>query len=344
MIIFNASMLNKNPTGVGVYSLKLIKIIKTHFDFKYKMLYLRDTKFLSVYRLFWNFFVLPFKADKKDLIFSFSTHGTPFHQKQIITIHDLICLNFPEQHKFQYYYFKYLVPLILRSCKHIVAISEFTKSEIIKFYYIDPNKISVIHNGANIISYSFSDDTEKQMYEITKGRPYFISVGAAYSHKNTEKLIEAAELLKNSDILFLIVGKKNEYLQKIEDIVHGKKLENVKFLNYVDDNLLAGLYTKALANVYLSLYEGFGFPPLEAASVGTISVVSDIAVMREIYSDNVKYVDPENVESIATGLLEIYNDESYRNSLAHKLPELVQKYDWHNTAKSNVDLIKRFAN
>ena len=103
MIIFNASMLNKKPTGVGIYSRKLIDIISKNTLLKFKILFIAETRFISIYRLLWNFFCLPLKAKKGDLIFSFSTHGTPFHKKQIITIHDLICLNFPEQHKFQYY-------------------------------------------------------------------------------------------------------------------------------------------------------------------------------------------------------------------------------------------------
>ncbi len=342
MIIFNASMLNKNPTGVGIYSRKLIDIISKNTTLKFKILFIAETKFMSIYRLLWNFFCLPLKAKNGDLIFSFSTHGTPFHNNQIITIHDLICLNFPEQHKFQYYYFKYLVPIILKSCRHIVAISEFTKSEIIKFYNIPAEKISVINNGANIIRYQPSEKVEQQIANITGNRPFFISVGAAYSHKNMNRLIEAIELINNKEYAFLIIGKKNEYLQNIENITINKNLHHVKFLNYVDDNLLAGLYTNAIANVYLSLYEGFGFPPLEAASVGSISIVSDIKVMREIYGDSVKYVDPLNIKAIAKGINDIIRDEEQRNLIKAKLPGLLQKYNWEEAAKLNIKLIEKF--
>lgn len=344
MIIFNASMLNKNPTGVGVYSRKLIDIISKNTTLKFKILFIAETKFMSIYRLLWNFFCLPLKAKNGDLIFSFSTHGTPFHKKQIITIHDLICLNFPEQHKFQYYYFKYLVPFILKSCKHIVAISEFTKSEILKFYDIPKDKISVIHNGANIINYNPSESIENKIAEITNNRPFFITVGAAYSHKNMFRLIEAVELLNNKEIVFLIVGKKNEYLQSVENFASGKNLDQVKFLNYVDDTLLAGLYAKAIANIYLSLYEGFGFPPLEAASVGSLSIVSDIPVMREIYADSVKYVNPLNINDIAAGIKDIIHNEEERSVIKSMLPELVKKYSWEESARLNIKLIEKFQN
>ena len=156
------------------------------------------------------------------------------------------------------------------------------------------------------------------------------------------RLIEAVELINNKEIVFLIVGKKNEYLQSVENFASKKKLDQVKFLNYVDDNLLAGLYTKAIANIYLSLYEGFGFPPLEAASVGSLSIVSDIPVMREIYAESVKYVDPLNINDIALGINDIIHDVEERNLIKSKLPELVQKYSWEEASRLNIKLIKKF--
>ena len=94
---------------------------------------------LSLHRIIWNVFFLPRIASEYDLVFSFSSHGTPFVKNQIITIHDLICMAFPfSQHKTQYFYFKYLMPSIVRSCKKIVTVSEYTKGEVIKYYGVSP--------------------------------------------------------------------------------------------------------------------------------------------------------------------------------------------------------------
>ena len=142
----------------------------------------------------------------------------------------------------------------------------------------------------------------------------------------------------------LIVGKKNEYLQSVENFASGKNLDQFKFLNYVDDTLLAGLYAKAIANIYLSLYEGFGFPPLEAASVGSLSIVSDIPVMREIYADSVKYVNPLNINDIAAGIKDIIHNEEERSVIKSMLPELVKKYSWEESARLNIKLIEKFQN
>ena len=175
--------------------------------------------------------------------------------------------------------------------------------------------IAFIACGYNIIKNY--NDIENKIAEITKNRPFFITVGAAYSHKNMFRLIGAVELLNNKEIVFLIVGKKNEYLQSVENFASGKNLDQVKFLNYVDDNLLAGLYAKAIANIYLSLYEGFGFPPLEAASLGTISLVSDIPVMREVLGDHAFFVDSQSHAAIAEKLNLIIQQYESKNLFAN---------------------------
>jgi hypothetical protein len=93
-LTINMSMTNGSANGVEIYSLKLkSQLDRYHFALKY--LYLPKNKFLSAYRLFWNTFLLPFKA-KGNLVYSLSTHGSPFYRNQIITIHDLICFDFPK--------------------------------------------------------------------------------------------------------------------------------------------------------------------------------------------------------------------------------------------------------
>ena len=98
----NLSMLNKKPTGVGVYCRQFFSHIKN--DPRFIFLFIKESRYLTFKRLFWNLFVLPLKA-KTALVYSPSTHGSLFLKNQIITIHDLIAINFPTQYKFQYYYF-----------------------------------------------------------------------------------------------------------------------------------------------------------------------------------------------------------------------------------------------
>ncbi len=157
-------MYTKNPTGVGIYIrevwnnlyIKLdaeqveyvcytyqmeqlnkcnkLSVIKLPFALQYLL-----NRLISLHRLIWNLFYLPFVAKKYDLIYSFSSHGSPFIKNQIITIHDLVCFNFPKQHRLQFLYFKYIMPYIIKTSKKIVVISQFTRSEVIKRYKVDPD-------------------------------------------------------------------------------------------------------------------------------------------------------------------------------------------------------------
>lgn len=335
----NLSMLNKKPTGVGIYSENLLNMIikkKT----KWKPLYIKEGRLISLYRIFWNFFILPFLVGKGNVV-SFSSHGSPFIKRQIITIHDLICLNFPKQHKFQFLYFKYLLPILLRSSKKIIAISAFTKEEIIKFYRIPPEKIEVIHNGSNEFLQKTNLTTESEINKITKGLPFFLSVGNSYSHKNTFKLLEVAKLMKEKPVVFLILGADNVFLKKIKEKAERENLSNVVFLNYVSKELLAGFYQKCIANIYISLYEGFGFPPMEAAYFNSVSVVSDIPVMNEIYGNSVIYVNPNSSSDIMSKLDELLLNKIDLTMYKNKFDKLFETYNWEKTAEKTINLINK---
>ncbi|MDO4228381.1 MAG: glycosyltransferase family 1 protein, partial [Capnocytophaga sp.] len=264
-----------------------------------------------------------------------------FIKNQIITIHDLICLNFPKQHKFQFLYFKYLLPILLKSSKKIIAISSFTKDEIIKFYRISPEKIEVIHNGSNKLSQKINLTTEAEINRITKGLPFFLSVGNSYGHKNTLKLLEVAKLMKDKPVVFLVLGADNLFFKKLREKAEKENLSNVIFLNYVSKELLAGFYEKCIANVYISLYEGFGFPPMEAACFNSISVVSNIPVMKEIYGDSVIYVNPNSSSDILQKLEGLFLNNIDLAIYKNKFDKLFEKYSWEKTAENTINLINK---
>lgn len=337
---FNMCMSNGVTHGVQIYSEKLKDFfIKSKDD--YNFLYIEDTKFLSIYRIVWNLFILPVKTQGES-IYSFSSHGTPFNKNQIITIHDLICFEFPEQHKFQYYYFKYLLPKILKSTKKIVVISNFTKKEVLKYYNLSEDKVVVIHNGLNQLNYQFNDETEAQYKSTISNRPYFITVGASYKHKNIENLLCAIEKLSDINCDFIIISKNNTYGMHLRQLAKNKKLNNVIFLESVSLNLLTKLYQNAICNIYISLYEGFGFPPLEAASLGTISLVSDIEVMREVLGDSAIYTNPNNLGEIVRKIEEIYNNKINLNKIRSTFPELLSKYSWSETGKRVEQMVNMY--
>ncbi len=342
-LYFNMSMSNGIKHGLQVYSSKLEDYFRNNSetkDININFLKIKNTKFLSVYRLYWNFFILPFKA-RNEPVYSFSSHGSPFCKNQIITIHDLICFSFPKQHKFQYYYFKFLLPLVLKSCKKVVVISEFTKNEVIKYYNLSEDKIEVIHNGLNSFSYNEDIETEDNFSKIVGNKPFFISVGASYKHKNIENLLLAikSSSLTAKECNFIIISKKNEYGENLRTIGKDLNLDNVIFLEQISDNLLAKLYKESISNIYLSLYEGFGFPPLEAASLGKVSLLSNIGVFKEVMEDCAIFVNPLNIEEISLAICDLYNKKIDLKPIENKFQFLLKKYSWETTGAKIEKLI-----
>lgn len=334
------SMTNGIAHGVEIYSLELKKVIQEKLGDTSTFLYIRNSKFISIYRVIWNIWIMPMITRGK-IVYSFSTHGSPFKKNQIITVHDLICFAFPDQHRFQFFYFKFIVPFIIKSSKKIVVISQFTKKELLNHFRIPEHKIEVIYNGINGIKYLDNQETEADFEKITHGLPYFITVGASYPHKNVERLIYAIK--KNEGKIqckFIIISKKNDYGLRIRTLAQDLNISNITFLDYVEENLLAKLYKEAKANIFISLYEGFGFPPLEAASLGTLSLVSDIPIMREILSGYAVFINPENTDEIAAKILDIFNGNVQNKLLKKDFQELLSKYSWEQSGNRIIELLK----
>jgi glycosyltransferase involved in cell wall biosynthesis len=249
----------------------------------------------------------------------------------------LICLRVSGQYPGQRFYFKYLLPLILRSTEKVLVISEFTRDDVVDAYNLEPEKVVVNPNGGNhLLRGSTYMGMPQEISGIVKGRPYFLAVGASYPNKNLERLIDAF-LLVERDCCLVITGISSSYGQKIKR----KNRNNSKliFLDFVPNEVLTALYRGACANVYVSLYEGFGFPPYEAAANGTVSIVSNISSLPEIYGASVYYVDPTSVEEISLALNEflegVIDLESYRT----EFPALLERYTWEKTAAKIIETI-----
>src|SRR4051812_1845243 len=207
-VLLNASMYTKNPPGVGIYIREVYNRLnaklgekKLHYkcytysedglDEKKSLsiikmplfLELLFRRFVSLHRIIWNIFYLPFLAKKYDIVYSLSSHGSPFIKNQIITIHDLICFDYPKQNKFQYLYFKFLLPSIIKASKKIVVISEFTRNAVIERYKVNPSKIIVVYNGGDHLNNPnilVSSADIKKLENWVGNKPFFLTVGASF--------------------------------------------------------------------------------------------------------------------------------------------------------------------
>lgn len=357
-ILFNASMYMKKPTGVGVFVREIYNLltssyirpeendIYTYSDEglpkipsvkKIKLLsYIEPVfkKSLAGHRIMWNRFFLPVIARKYTLVYSFSSHGSPLVKNQIITVHDLIALAFPKQYRFQYLYFKYVLPPLLRSAKRIITVSAFTKSEVVKYYGIDPDKITVINHAADhlkpVASFNVPPKEEK-IKQWLEGKRFFLTVGALRTHKNVERVIDALETIPGDEIL-VVVGAPSAYFNGLQKKYSEKEHSRIHFLSYVSHEMLGFLYKNCIANLYVSLYEGMGLPPYEAAVYNTVTIASNVTAIPEIYGDSVYYVDPLNTDEIRNALSLFINGEIDKEQFRKKFPALLDKYKWKHTA------------
>lgn len=232
-----------------------------------------------------------------------------------------------------------------RRSGHIIAVSESTKSDIVKYWKISPEKVTVIYNGhehKNTPSdLPMSVAEENQLKEIPE--KYFLYVGVLKPRKNVIQIIESfAEFKKqnsSNEHKLVIVGKGGGayygYLQQI--IADLNITEDVIFTGYLPDEEVEYLYRNAEAFLYPSKAEGFGMTILDAMSFGLPCIISDIDVFKEIFSESA--ITTSNFKEMSDEMLKLVSDSDYRKNIAEKNRALSEKFSWDITAAAFVRLI-----
>lgn len=174
---------------------------------------------------------------------------------------------------------------------------------------------------------------------------YFIYTGNAYPHKNLSNLINAIVLLnkdREEKIFLKISSSRNIFTKRLEALIEKNKAQGyVQLLGYVPDEEIDNLYARSVAFVFPTLSEGFGLPPMEAINAGTLAVVSDIPVLKEVYSNSVTYFDPNDVGSIAQALERTLEFTlAQRSKMISKSQEFIKRYSWEKMARQTLDLYK----
>lgn len=275
-----------------------------------------------------------------------------FYRKNfIITIHDLILLHFPTTrgttlnslfYWLKFLAYKFTINSAIKRSKKILAVSSFTKEDILANYGVPENKIAVTYEACDdFCSFSVQDNREiLKKYGIIK--PYVMYVGNAYPHKNLEKLVSAfariGEVRKN--LCLVLVGKEDYFHQRLARLVKKKNIKNVIFAGFVPDGDLDGLYRNASLYVFPSLYEGFGLPPLEAMAKGTPVVSSDHPCMKEVLGESAYYFNAKKEEKIVKAVLLVLGDEKLREELRKKGYEQIKKYSWKKMAVETLKIYK----
>lgn len=341
-IVVNGRFLTQKSTGVQRVATEISKHLQKHY--KEEIIFVcPNKKFLNATAeslnciktgyfsgYFWEQFELPFFLfkHKVSLLINFCNTAPIVFKKNLIVIHDMAVKE--NKNWFDWKFatiYKILFYFNLKRALKIITVSNFSKKEILKFYpKVEQSKIDVIY----LASFVDSDEVENQKDD------YFIAVNSLNSRKNIKVILEAFKLLDLNQFKLKIIGGS------FENVFNNDVLEystNVTFLNEVSDADLKNELSKAKALINGSFYEGFGLTALEAMSVGTPCILSDIPVYKELYSETALFFDPKNPIQLAQKIKDLMDSENY-NDLCKRSFERSQKFSWKAASQYYVSIIE----
>jgi glycosyltransferase involved in cell wall biosynthesis len=259
----------------------------------------------------------------------------------ITTIYDIIPIH-PElgfRHPLKRMYAGFLFHQAVKRADHILTISQFTAQELFRHASCDPAKVTVTHLGID------ADFFRSPSPGRPRPEPYLLAVGNVKPHKNLGRLLEAFGLLhKEIPHRLVIVGKKEGFItgDLSLDKIQARLGSRVLFTGELSDAELKSNYQHADLFIHPSLYEGFGFPPLEAMAAGCPVLVSTAAALPETCGDAVRYFDPQKPQEIADRIREILGDPSLRRDLIQKGSNWVNRFTWDACAEQTLPVLRSF--
>jgi len=258
--------------------------------------------------------------------------------RTVVTIHDLIHLVFPEHYGLkQAIYFK-LLQNALNRVDLIVADSAATKSDLLRFYGLQPERIRVVHLAAGQ-GFRPLADAAVRGYRQDKGLPerFILFVGGRKKHKNFRLLLEAwAKLAQKGGVAIplVVTGGPDELTGEYS------RLGQIICLGAVQGAELPYLYNAATLFVFPSLYEGFGLPPLEAMACGTPVITTDVSSLPEVVGQAGLLVPPDDVDALAKAIESVLEDESLAARLSLAGLEQAKKFSWERCARQTLAIYK----
>jgi len=347
MLVVNSRFLTQNITGVQRFAIEISKLLKILLGEKVQFVSPKSiiddelAKELGVKTIgsksghLWEQIDLPkyLKSIGSPLVLNLANTAPFFYRNKIVTVHDIAYERFPQTFdwKFRLFY-KLLIPNIIKTSKHTLTVSEFSKNEIHNLYGTNLENISVVYNAVNEIF---------KPKKIETNQKYILAVSSLNYQKNFHSLVKAFNQLDDKSTKLYLVGSINKNFASIELLSEIEKNTNIVFKGRVDDNELIELYSNAICFVYPSLYEGFGIPPLETQACGCPVICSSVASLPEVGGvDSVVYCDPYSVEDIASKIKMVLNDASLQNELKEKGFENIKRFSWEESAKKIIEVLE----
>ncbi len=376
---FSQLLLNNNKTGIGWLAYNVVnymQFLDTQNEYLMDFFIIGNKRFkrykniinyyrlkgfkinicrwfsFDIYKIIWPFLPLPYELFFKrnaDITLFFNYYVPPgVKGKKVVFIHDMTYKAYPETvNKKTLYMLKFNVKKACKRADKIITISEFSKNEIIKYLDIDENKIVVMPVGVNTEIFKVTKDTNKindvKLKYGIKGK-YFLYLGTLEPRKNIDRMIEAYAMLgkENKNIpQFVIAGRKGWMYESIFNKVKELGIENdVIFTGYVEEKEAPLLMEGAEAFLFVSLYEGFGMPILEAMSCGVPIITSNAASMPEVIGDCGLLVNPLSTEEIKKALEKILYKQIDIDDMTKRALQRSENFTWEKSAEKLLNLFE----
>ncbi|NWF68802.1 MAG: glycosyltransferase family 4 protein [Chloroflexi bacterium] len=267
--------------------------------------------------------------------------------RTLLTVHDLSFVRVPETASPPLKaYLDVVVPRSVRRAFHVLADSEATKQDLIELYGTPPEKITVLLSGVDTRFQPISDAQQqiavRHKYAIGPC-PYIFSVGTIQPRKNYSRLIRAlAQLRHEGHDLALVIAGGHGWLEgeMYQTLRETQMQEHVQLIGFADDDDLPALYSAAECLAFPSLYEGFGFPILEAMACGTPVLTSNVSSLPEVAGDAALLVDPYDLEAIIDALRRLITDSTLRTTLIQRGFQQAPRFTWESAARQLVGIYR----
>lgn len=265
--------------------------------------------------------------------------------KRVTTFHDLSYVHFPEHltlRKRIWHNFQMIPEWQAKFSDKIIAVSESTKKDLINFYKIDPARIEVIYSGIEMPNIIFTPDVINN-FKRDKNLPdrFILFLGKLEPRKNIASIVKAFNNLKSNskykDLGLVIAGAKGWLYDEIFKEVNSQ----IIFTGQLTDKERFLYYRAADVFVYPSLFEGFGFPPLEAMSCGTPVITSRNSSLPEVVSSSAITIDPYNINELELWITKLLDDKKLSALMAKRGVEQASKFQWSKTAVRTLEVLTK---
>jgi len=262
--------------------------------------------------------------------------------RTVMTVHDLVCVFYPQHMtRLNALVHRCLFARSVRQADAIITDAERTRQDIIEHLHVEPSRVFAIHLGVDEVFRPLERDTVRSRLNAL-GIPadYLFAVGTLEPRKNYPLLFQAIARMPECPPLAIAGGRGWKYRTILQQLNRLGLQSRVRLLDYVSDEDLVALYNGALVVVQPSLYEGFGFPLVQAMACGTPVLASNTSSLPEVGGDAVAYFESGSADSLVTELRSLLSSEARRQALRQAGLERAREFDWSKTARATLAVFR----